>query len=97
MLSVIYLNRLNVIVVMLPAQKSKHDDGIPRSTQHGVWSILLAKHENVMFAHGAHTIKSGISVKSAFFGSHILRVKEVELKNFVSVVFPFFTINFSTT
>lgn len=25
-----------------------------------------------MFAHGAHTIKSGICVKSAFFGSHNL-------------------------
>jgi hypothetical protein len=34
--------------------------------------MLLAKHEKVMFAHGAQTIKSGTSVKSALIGSHIL-------------------------
>lgn len=36
-----------------------------------------------MFAHGAQTIKSGISVKSAFTGSHILSKQ-------VLCVMPFF-------
>lgn len=66
-----YLNRLKVIAVTLPVQKERQDSGIPRAIQHGVWSMLFAKQENVIFAHGAHTIRSGISVKSAFLGSHI--------------------------
>lgn len=70
-LHVIYLKRLKVIVVTFPAQNERHELGIPRAIQHGVWSILLARQEKVMFAHGAHTIRSGISVKSAFLGSHI--------------------------
>lgn len=67
-----HLNKVNVMVVTLPEQNDKQLSGIPRSMQHGVWSILFAKHENVIFAHGAHTIKSGTWVKSVFFGSHIL-------------------------
>lgn len=80
----IYLNKLKVICVTLPAQKARHACGMPRARQHGVWSMWLAKQEKVMFAHGAHTIRSGISVMSAFFGSHI-RSRQVRC------VIPFFT------
>lgn len=55
---------------------------MPRLRQHGVWSILFARHENVILAQGAHTIRSGISVKSVFFGSHILSMH-------VTCVMPF--------
>lgn len=34
--------------------------------------MLLARQEKVVFAQGAHTIRSGTSVKSALTGSHIL-------------------------
>lgn len=67
-----HLNNENVIVVTLPEQNGKHVFGMPRAKQQGVWSILLAKHEYVMFAHGAQTIKSVISVWSVLRGSHIL-------------------------
>lgn len=63
-------------MVTFPAQNERHALGMPLAIQHGVWSMLLARHEKVMLAHGAHTIRSGISVKSAFLGSHI-RSKQV--------------------
>lgn len=63
---------MNVIVVTFPEQNDIHVSGMPLARQHGEWSTLLAKQENVILAHGAHTIKSGICVKSVFLGSHIL-------------------------
>lgn len=60
------------MLVTVPEQNDKQLSGIPRALQHGVWSILLARQEKVMLAQGAHTIRSGTSVKSASFGSHIL-------------------------
>uniref|UniRef100_A0A2M4DQW4 Putative secreted protein n=1 Tax=Anopheles darlingi TaxID=43151 RepID=A0A2M4DQW4_ANODA len=56
---------------------------MPRLLQHGVWSMLLARHANVMLAQGAQTIRSGTSVKSALTGSHILSRQ-------VRCVMPFF-------
>uniref|UniRef100_A0A182Q381 Uncharacterized protein n=1 Tax=Anopheles farauti TaxID=69004 RepID=A0A182Q381_9DIPT len=44
---------------------------MPRLLQQGVWSMLFARQAKVMLAHGAQTIRSGTSVKSAFTGSHI--------------------------
>lgn len=72
-----HLKELNVATVTLPAQKARQSFGMPRVMQHGVWLMLFTRHLNEILAHGAHTIKSAISLKSAFFGSHI-RSRHVE-------------------
>lgn len=72
-----HLNELNVTSVTFPAQKARQSFGMPRAMQHGVWLMLFTRHLNEILAHGAHTIKSAISLKSAFFGSHI-RSRHVE-------------------